>query len=103
MDVSVLIPTYNGSRSMHELLSSLVAAEVPHGLSFEVVVVDNNSSDDTKAVVLSFLDRLPTLKYTFEPEPGKSRAVNTGLRLCQGALVAFLDHDVIVQRDYFVA
>lgn len=101
-DVTILIPTYDGREVLTRLLQSLVTASRPDGFDWNVIVVDNNSADDTKAVVASFQEWLPMLSYLFEGRPGKCRALNRGLEECLGRFVAFLDHDVVVAPDYLV-
>jgi len=103
MDVTVLIPTYNGREVLARLLESLRKAEPADGFDWEIIVIDNNSSDDTKSVVESFRtgDRLD-VTYIFAPEPGKTRALNRGLLEAAGTFVAFLDHDVVVAPDYVI-
>jgi glycosyltransferase involved in cell wall biosynthesis len=101
MDVSVLIPTYNGRELLARLLESLRDAEPADGFDWEIIVIDNNSTDDTKSVVEAFRtgNRL-NVTYIFAPEPGKTRALNRGLSEAAGTFVAFLDHDVVVAHDY---
>jgi glycosyltransferase involved in cell wall biosynthesis len=103
VDVSILIPTYKGRDVLARLLRSLRDAQPASGLKWEVIVIDNNSPDDTKSVIESFrasggLD----LVSVFEPEAGKSRALNRGLADAAGTFVAFLDHDAVVAPDYLV-
>lgn len=103
MDVSILIPTYKGRDVLGRLLQSLRDAEPADGLKWEIIVIDNNSPDDTKSVIESFRasGRLD-VACIFEPEPGKTRALNRGLAEAAGTFVAFLDHDAVVARDYLV-
>jgi glucosyl-dolichyl phosphate glucuronosyltransferase len=104
MDVSILIPTYNGRDVLARLLQSLRDAEPVEGFKWEIIVIDNNSPDDTKSVIESFRARgRLDLARVFEPEPGKTRALNRGLAEAAGTFVAFLDHDVVVAPDYLVA
>ncbi len=103
MDVSILIPTYNGRDVLARLLRSLEDAEPAEGLKCQIVVVDNNSPDDTKSIIDSFRasGRLDVASV-FEPEPGKTHALNRGLAEAAGTFVAFLDHDAVVARDYLI-
>jgi glycosyltransferase involved in cell wall biosynthesis len=61
---------------------------------YEVVVVDNNSSDDTRAVVETFVNRCSNVRYLFEPRCGVSHARNTGITAARAPLIAFIDDDV---------
>lgn len=61
-------------------------------------MVDNNSRDQTRSVVEEFCNRYPgRFRYLFEPQPGKSYALNTGIREARGEVLAFMDDDVIVE------
>lgn len=94
MDVSVVIATYNRAEPLGRALAALQAQRPAPGLSWEVVVVDNNSSDRTKDVVEAFQagSGIPTV-YVFEGRQGKSFAVNTGVEAARGDLLAFTDDD----------
>lgn len=61
---------------------------------WQVVIVDNGSTDSTPEVVRRFADRLP-VTYVLEPQAGKSRAVNAGLRRVTGDLILFTDDDIL--------
>lgn len=94
MNVSVIICTWNNSRRLAITLDSLVSRlEVPDGLSWELVLVNNNCTDDTDEVVQRYLDKLP-LVYVHEPKQGLSQARNAGLRVASGELLIFTDDDV---------
>lgn len=84
-----------------DALGGLARVEVPNQLVWELLVVDNNSTDDTAAVVDRFRDRLP-IRGVFEPEPGLSHARNRGLAHARGAHLAFIDNDVLVEPDWLV-
>ena len=92
--VSVVICTYNRSRSLGETLEAL-SAQHADGFDYEVVVVDNNSSDDTRAVVDAAQGRFGgRLRYVFEPRQGKPYALNTGVAAARGDVLALTDDDV---------
>ena len=68
---------------------------------WEVIVVDNNSPDDTRQVVDAASACFPVeLRYVFEPEQGRSPALNAGIRIARGAIVATTDDDVRVPADW---
>lgn len=101
MDVSVIICTYNRCKSLQTTLESLLSLEVPEGLAWEVLVVDNNSTDRTKSVIEDFVAKAPfSVKRVFETDPGLSEARNAGLRHAQGEIISFLDDDVLVFPDW---
>jgi glycosyltransferase involved in cell wall biosynthesis len=82
-------------------LDSLAASILPGGTDWEVLVVDNNSSDQTRDVAEDFSRRYPgRFRYLFEPHPGKSYALNTGIREAGGDVLAFVDDDVTVESTW---
>jgi glycosyltransferase involved in cell wall biosynthesis len=101
LDISVIVPTYNRGRQLQPLLASLLAQDT-RGVRYEVVVVDNNSTDDTRHVVETFA-RAHTgrrLRYVFEPRQGVSYARNTGVAVTTAPIVAFLDDDGVTGADW---
>jgi L-malate glycosyltransferase len=96
--LTVLIATYNGSRTLPEVLNGYCALEPPEG-GWKLVIVDNGSTDDTKAVIAAFRHRLP-ITYLYEPRAGKNAALNTGLSHVSGDLVVLTDDDVLPQSDW---
>ncbi len=101
MKLSVVIPTYNRAKLLDLTLKSLAKAERPDGLELTVVVVDNNSGDDTKSVVESWKSQLP-LVYIFESRQGKSRALNTGIENSDSDLIGMIDDDEEVAETWLV-
>lgn len=95
--ISVILCTYNRAPHLQETLGSLERLSVPPGLEWELLVVDNNSTDETQAVVAALRDRgrLP-IRYIFESQQGKSFALNTGIKEAYGEIIAFTDDDVTV-------
>jgi glycosyltransferase involved in cell wall biosynthesis len=98
VDVSVILCTYNRSESLAKALESIAASAVPETVAWEVLVVDNNSKDGTRAVAEDFSARYPgRFRYLFEPRQGKSYALNGAIRESRGRVLAFVDDDVIVE------
>ena len=101
MDLSVIICTYNRAQSLDKTLESLEGMIVPEGIDWEVLVVDNNSSDKTKEVVEDFSRRgALNLGYLFESKQGKSFALNRGLESAKGEIIAFTDDDVLMDKGW---
>jgi glucosyl-dolichyl phosphate glucuronosyltransferase len=95
--VSVIVCTFNRCESLTDTLASLAALEVPEGVEWDLLVVDNNSKDATREVVERF-SRNVTFKvsYLFESEQGLSHARNRGVTCSTGEFILFTDDDVIV-------
>lgn len=98
--LSVLFATRNRAALLPSVLESFTALAAPPG-GWELVVVDNGSSDDSRAVAESFRDRLPLICLV-EPVPGKNAALNTGLAAASGDLVVLTDDDVYPRPDWLV-
>ena len=97
MDVTVVLCTYNRCQILARALSSLARSTVPQLVRWEVVVVDNNSSDQTRKVVAGFCEQQPDrFRYLFETQPGLSCARNAGIREARGSIIVFTDDDVTV-------
>jgi glycosyltransferase involved in cell wall biosynthesis len=101
MRVSVILCTYNRCHSLATALESVAASELPDSVPWEVLVVDNNSKDKTSDVVAEFGRRYPgRFRYLFEPQQGKSSALNAGIREARGQILAFMDDDVVVDGKW---
>jgi glycosyltransferase involved in cell wall biosynthesis len=99
MKFSVVIATYNRAAELGETLESLAALDVAD--FWEVIVVDNNSTDSTEETVLEAADKFPVeLRYIFEKEQGRSAALNAGIRSAKGEIVVVTDDDVRVEKDW---
>lgn len=94
--VTILICTYNRASLLVETLASLDALHVPRDCSVEILVVDNNSTDVTRAVIEEAAATSPIpIRYVFETRQGKSFALNTGLAHAMGEVIALTDDDVL--------
>jgi glycosyltransferase involved in cell wall biosynthesis len=87
-EVSVVVPTWNRAHLLEESLASLFAQE---GVSFEVVVVDDGSTDGTAALLGAMSD--PRVRVIEAPHEGISRARNRGVDAARAAMIAFHDSD----------
>ena len=103
-DISIILCTYNRASRLPEVLESLAALKTGNELSHEILVVDNNSSDNTKDVIESVRAVYPGLiRYVFESRQGLSWARNKGIEEALGGLIAFTDDDVIVDQNWLRA
>jgi glycosyltransferase involved in cell wall biosynthesis len=103
IDATVLICTYNRAELLGETLESIARSRVDR-LRWDVIVVDNNSTDRTREVVAERAVRYPVpLRYLFEPRQGKSHALNAGLAETTAVIVVFTDDDVRVDQGWLEA
>jgi glycosyltransferase involved in cell wall biosynthesis len=97
MKISVILCTYNRCQILPKALESIAASRLAESVPWDVLVVDNNSTDATRKVVEDFCARHPSrFQYLFEPKQGKSNALNTGIRRATGDVLAFTDDDITV-------
>ncbi|CAH2397564.1 glycosyltransferase [Mesorhizobium ventifaucium] len=93
--VSIIIPVWNGEGRIVATLQSIANQTAPKSC-FEVIVVDNGSTDGTAEVVRRF----PFVKFLSEPQPGSYRARNLGLAAARGEFVLFTDGDCVADPDW---
>lgn len=92
--ISIIIPVYNGERTIEKCLDSLTNIDYPEQ-DFEIIVVDNNSMDRTKQIIMQF-----PFRYLLEKKPGAAAARNLGAKFAKGEILVFTDADVCVKSDW---
>lgn len=101
MKICVILCTHNRCHILRQALQSLAASRFEEMLDWEILIVDNNSCDDTAKVAQDLIDMYPGhFRYVFEPTPGRSFALNRGLREADGEILAFTDDDVLVEPNW---
>lgn len=102
--LSLIVATFNRSEQLLTTLRS-VALQSHRAEEWECIVVDNNSKDNTRAVVEKFISEHATLniRYKFVEEQGLSFARNGGIREAKGDIVAFIDDDERIVADFVSA
>ena len=106
VELTVVIPTYNGANRLPLLLDRLQNQTNTKTIVWEIIVVDNNSTDDTAKVVREYQAnwQLPyALKYCLETEQGAAFARKRGVQEACGTLIGFLDDDNIPELDWVAA
>src|SRR5262249_27311736 len=91
--VSVVVCTYNGGGTLEQCLRSLEALDYP---DYEVIVVDDGSTDDTRVI----LRRFPGVRAIHQPNRGLSAARNAGLHAATGEVIAYTDSDCFADPDW---
>ncbi|NGZ61381.1 MAG: hypothetical protein CV081_12895 [Nitrospira sp. LK265] len=99
MLLTVAVCTWNRSRLLRQCLEQMTKLDIPVGVEWELLVVNNNCTDDTDHVVDSFVSRLP-VRLLFEAKPGQSNARNAAVREAKGQYVLWTDDDVLVDENW---
>jgi glycosyltransferase involved in cell wall biosynthesis len=97
--VTVAIPTYNRAEFLRQTLAGIAAQHFPRD-HFEVLVIDNNSKDNTRAVVAEFADQHPAPRYILETQQGLDYGRNRAIAEAQGEILLFADDDILVRPDW---
>ncbi|MEB2785641.1 glycosyltransferase family 2 protein [Algoriphagus persicinus] len=96
MNVSVIIPSYNYAAYLGECLDSVLHQTCQ---DWEAWIIDDGSTDHTRALALTYQQKDPRIKYYFQENKGLSNARNTGLSLSKGEFIQFLDADDLLSKD----
>ncbi len=99
--VSVIIATYNRAPRLQKALESIMCQQA--GVVFEILVIDNHSTDHTKSVVAEFAKTSDLVHYVFEPQKGKCFALNTGIGRAKGDIIVFTDDDIVATPTWLNA
>lgn len=101
MKISVIIPTYNRSHMICDAIDSLCQQDLPAD-DFEVLVVDNNSKDETKSIVEQYIAKHKEhkIRYVFENRQGDYFARNRGAEEAKGKYLVFTDDDALFDTNY---
>lgn len=102
MQVTVAICTWNRAALLDQTLARLAEVAAPPDVSWELIVVNNNCTDDTDSVLERHAGRLP-LRRLFEPSPGLCHARNAAIGAARGELLVWTDDDVLVEPDWLAA
>ncbi|RMF28484.1 MAG: glycosyltransferase [Cyanobacteria bacterium J083] len=105
-DFTVAICTYNGSKTLSQVLDKLRSQANVEQLNWEILVIDNNSTDDTAKIVetyqLVWTESYP-LKYFFEPQQGLAFARRCAIQESNSPLIGFLDDDNLPEENWVAA
>jgi glucosyl-dolichyl phosphate glucuronosyltransferase len=99
MEVSVAICTWNRSRLLDRTLTQLHRQQIPPGVTWELLLIDNNCTDDTADVVRKHSAHLP-IRHILETKQGHSHARNRAIDEARGELILWTDDDVLVSENW---
>ncbi|MCL2934536.1 MAG: glycosyltransferase family 2 protein, partial [Trichodesmium sp. MAG_R03] len=105
-DFTVAIPTYNGAERLPLVIEKLSSQINIKELSWEVIVIDNNSKDNTKTIVVENQKKWSqqiTLRYFFEEQQGAGFARKKAVKVANSPLIGFLDDDNIPAQNWVAA
>ena len=95
MDISVVIPLYNEAESLPELTAWIERVMAENNFSYEILFINDGSTDDSWEVINTLAERNPAIKgVSFRRNYGKSPALNTGFRHAKGDVVITMDADL---------
>jgi glycosyltransferase involved in cell wall biosynthesis len=106
VDITVAIPTYNGESRLPEVLDRLRSQIHTQNFSWEIIIVDNNSTDNTAKVIQAYQadwSKSFPLKYYFEAKQGAAFARRHAIEVARGTLIGFLDDDNLPASDWVAA
>ena len=99
--ITIIICTYNREKYIGPLLESIAKNDYPKG-DYEILLVDNNCTDNTRAVCQSFAEthKDVNFRYVVEPEQGLSAARNKGIKESKSDIIIYVDDDALVDSNY---
>lgn len=93
--VSIIVPAYNAQKTIQKCITSLINLDFPKD-QYEIIVIDNNSTDKTEEIIKSN----PGVIYTKETTQGRSYTRNHGAKISKGTILAFIDADVFLDAGW---
>lgn len=97
---SIIICTYNGSKKIKHVLDCVLKQNEFCEKVEDLIVVDNNSSDETSNIIKEYSKVNDKIKYIFESKPGLSNARACGVKNCNSEWIIFLDDDNYIEQDW---
>ena len=95
--VSIIVPAYNSEKYLHEMLDSVLAQTFG---DWELILINDGSSDATKEIALSYREKDPRIRYYEQENQGQSAARNNGMKKASGKYIAFVDADDLLHTQY---
>jgi len=103
MLLSVVMCTFNRCNRLEDVIGSVCCQNKSFNFAYELIVVDNNSKDDTASVVQSCIKKFGNhIVLVYEKKRGLSNARNKGVNVARGEIIAFIDDDVVLDKDWML-
>jgi glycosyltransferase involved in cell wall biosynthesis len=99
IDLSFLMPAYNNEATIGKSIQSILNQKT--SCSFEIVVVDDGSTDATYQIAEEFLEQYQNIMLIRKPNGGEASALNEGLKYCRGEFIALVEADVEIEESWF--
>jgi len=96
MLISVLLNNYNYAKFLSKAIESVLNQSYTN---FELIIVDDGSTDSSKEIIKSYAKKDKRIKYLFKENAGQASALNEGIKLCRGEIISFLDSDDEFEKD----
>ncbi len=101
--ISIVVPTHNRAQWLRAALETLVCQETNEKFIYEIIVVDNASTDDTGSIVQRIAETSPApVQYALQKTPGDAPTRNMGVERSSGRWIAFFDDDQLAEPDWLV-
>lgn len=97
MKFSIILPTYNRASFLHKAIKSVIAQTIPN---WELIIVDDGSTDNTKDIVQEYINKESRIKYIFQENSERSAARNNGINYTNGDWICFLDSDDLYHHQH---
>lgn len=101
IDLSIIIPAYNSEKYIEKCIMSCINQDLPHE-SYEIIIVDDGSTDNTKEVILRLQKKYESIKYYYQKNSAQGAARNNGLSKAQGKYIWFVDSDDWIKENCLV-
>jgi glycosyltransferase involved in cell wall biosynthesis len=95
--ISIIVPVYNAKKTLEHCLLSLSQQTYEN---YEIIVVDNNSNDNSKEIIERFFNKNINIHYIFEGIRSRGAARNTGIKNTKGTIIAMTDSDCVVPNNW---
>lgn len=97
MKISIITPCYNQEKFIGETIRSI--AQNTEGLDVEHIIVDGKSTDKTLEIIEEMAEKYPHIRFISEPDTGQTNALNKGLKMATGDILAFLNADDVYEEN----